>query len=83
MDNLERIIKEYLPKVEDVNQPKAVKILPLTIVDMMIEYHDLEVKKLLLSGVSSSVCEHHDAYDVKTYLLHCPDCGAYYPDPAD
>lgn len=78
MNNLERIIKEYLTDVEDVNQIETVEILPLTIADMMIEYHEEELKKILSSSVLPSVCKHPDAYDVKTYLLYCPDCNTYY-----
>lgn len=35
----EKILRGYLPKIKDVNQSKPVKILPLTIIDIMIEYH--------------------------------------------
>lgn len=65
MNNLEKIIKEYLPEITDVNQNKTVEILPLTIVDMMLEYHESEVKKLGLSDVRLSVCTFHDLCDSK------------------
>ena len=56
MNELEKIIKEYLPEITDINQSETVEILPLTIADMMIEYHESKVKNLSLSDVSNS-CE--------------------------
>jgi hypothetical protein len=35
-------------------------------------------QKLPIHSVSGSVCDHPNAYDVKTYLMYCPDCEIYY-----
>lgn len=37
MKTPEEILKEYI-KIEDVNQTETIEILPLTIIDAMIEY---------------------------------------------
>lgn len=53
----EKILLEYLPEIEDVNQGEPVEILPLTIIDMMLEYHDRAAQRILdLFAVSGSFC---------------------------
>jgi len=35
-----KLIKEYFPDINDINQSEPISVLPLTLVDMLLEYRD-------------------------------------------
>lgn len=41
MTREERLIRSYFDNIEDINQTKCIKVLPLTLVDMLLEFEDI------------------------------------------
>jgi hypothetical protein len=42
----ERLVREYFPEIDDINQTEPIEVLPLTMEDMLIEYRDILLKYL-------------------------------------
>ena len=41
MTKEERLIRSYFDSIKDINQNKSIEVLPLTLIDMLLEYAEI------------------------------------------
>ena len=69
MTKEEKLIREYFEPIDNINGNETIEVLPLTLVDMLLEYES-KVLKLHKHIVGKCLC----CNEVKE-LTHCEECG--------
>lgn len=76
MTKEEKIIREYFEPIDDINGDKTIEVLPLSLMDMLLEYGEL-VKNLTIPNVSISDCScgSDKTNESATGVKYCSNCG--------
>jgi len=85
MTKEEKLIREYFEPIEDINGNETIEVLPLTLVDMLLEYKSkiLKLHKHFVSVPKGTVCQYckkpsERIYDDEIRAWICKHCKAYW-----